>query len=324
VSAVETTGFGDATAVTLRSDALAVRVLDHGGIIQSVQAPDRHGVSGEVTLGYPDIAGYRASRVYPGAIIGRCAGRIAGGQITVDGIDYRLSRNEGDNTLHGGAVGFDAVRWGIVAAGVEDGASVLRLRHISPAGDQGFPGRATVDAIYSVVDDTLTLELTATTDAATPVNLTSHPYWNLSGTRASIADHVLTLAADRLFVSGERQIVGGAVPVAGPFDLRRGRVLRDLLADADPQITAFGGIDHVFSADGAPVARLVHPASGRTLEVRSDAPAVVVYTGQGLRAEFGAHAGIAIEPQALPGQAGVVRPGDVWRWQTSCRFGNDG
>ncbi len=200
-------------AVTLSAGSVRATVLTLGGILQSLQMPDRDGRCAEVTLGHDDVAGYLASRSYPGAIIGRTAGRIAGGRIAVDGRDFQLSQNEGDNTLHGGAQGFDRALWRLDAATVEHGAAVLRLTHQSPAYDQGYPGALTVVATYRLDAAGLNLSLAATSDAPTPVNLTWHPYWNLSGANTPVGDHVLQLDAPAYYPSGAGQVTARAAPV---------------------------------------------------------------------------------------------------------------
>jgi len=320
-------------AVTLRAGRIEMCVLTLGGILQSARAPDRNGMMGELTLGYACVADYLAGRSYMGAIIGRTAGRIAGGRIAVNGRDYPLSRNENGNTLHGGVTGFDRALWRLQAAGVEDGAAVLRLAHTSPAGDQGYPGTLSIEALYRLDDTQLTLSLTATSDAPTPVNLTWHPYWNLSGGVEPVGDHLLMLDAPAYYPSGEGQVTGAAAPVAGSvFDLRTPQPLAAILASRDPQAVAAGGIDHVFVRGSEQfAARLAHPASGRTLTWTSAAPALVVYTGAGLAGgpagrggvAIVRHAAIAIEPQALPDALPVLAPGARFDWRCGLTFGQD-
>ncbi|TFU05966.1 galactose mutarotase [Polymorphobacter arshaanensis] len=319
-------------AVTLSAGAVRATILTLGGILQSLQMPGRDGCCAEVTLGHDDVAGYLTSRSYPGAIIGRTAGRIAGGRVSVDGVTHQLSQNEGDNTLHGGAQGFDRALWRLVAAMVEDGAAVLRLSHQSTAGDQGYPGALTVVATYRLDAAGLTLALAATSDAPTPVNLTWHPYWNLSGAGTPVGDHVLQLDASAYYPSGAGQVTAGAAPVAGTvFDFRVPQQLGDILASADPQAVAAGGIDHVFVRGSGTAAVLSHPASGRRLTVTSPAPALVVYSGVGLAGGppghggqvIGRHGGIAFEPQALPDALPVLRPGATFDWQMTLGFDTD-
>jgi aldose 1-epimerase len=318
-------------AVTLTAGSVRATILTLGGILQSLQMPGRDGRCAEVTLGHDDVAGYRASRSYPGAIIGRTAGRIAGGRISVDGIVHQLSRNEGDNTLHGGAQGFDRALWRLVDAKVEDGAAVLRLTHQSPAGDQGYPGALTVVATYRLDGAGLTLALAAISAAPTPLNLTWHPYWNLAG-GGTVGDHVLQLDAPAYYPSGAGQVTAGAAPVDGTvFDLRTPQRLGDILASTDRQAMAAGGIDHVFVRGSGTAAVLRHPASGRRLSVSSPAPALVVYTGVGLAGGppghvgqvIGRHGGIAFEPQALPDALPVLRPGARFEWQMTLGFDTD-
>lgn len=319
-------------AVTLAAGGVRATILTLGGILQALHLPDRDGCSANVTLGHDDVAGYLASRSYPGAIIGRTAGRIAGGRITVDGQRYQLSRNEGPNTLHGGAQGFDRALWHLDGTATEGDAALLHLSHLSPAGDQGYPGAMAVTATYRLDVDGLTLSLAATADASTPVNLTWHPYWNLSGSTLPVGDHVVQLDAPAYYPSGAGQVTTQAVPVAGTvFDLRAPQPLAAIIASRDRQAQAAGGIDHVFVRGSGSAAVLTHPASGRRLRVSSPEPALVVYTGVGLAGGppghggqvIGRHSGIAFEPQALPDALPILRPGATWRWQMTLAFDVD-
>jgi len=322
-------------AFILSAAGIAVRILTLGGILQSVVAPDREGRLADVALGFDDVAGYLADRAYMGALIGRVAGRIAGGRLKIDGRTFQLSRNDGDNTLHGGVQGFDRALWRVEAAGIEAGAAVLRLAHDSPDGDQGFPGAVRAQAAYALdAGGRLTLELTASTDAPTRVNMTSHPYWNLSGTAASVGDHWLRIAADEAFVMGEDLLPARAPSdVTGTaLDLRAPRRLADVVAAEDPAIRVVGGLDHLFVLNGAkPAARLAHPPSGRTLTIETDAQAFVAYGAGGLGggppgkggAVHGPGSAVALEPQARPDRPLVLLPGEAFRWRQALSFGVD-
>lgn len=323
-------------AFTLASPAgVAVRVLTLGGILQAVTTPDRDGRAADIVFGFDDVAGYLADRAYLGALIGRVAGRLAGGRLKIDGEVFQLSRNDGDNTLHGGAIGFDRALWRVEAAGVEEGRAVLRLAHDSPDGDQGFPGAVSARAVYALdAAGRLSLDLTATSDAPTRVNMTSHPYWNLSGAPTPVGDHWLQIAADQVFVMGE-DLVPARAPsdvTGSALDLRAPRRLAEVTAAADPAVRAVGGLDHLFVLNGeAPAARLFHPVSGRTLTIETDAAAFVAYGAGGLGGgppgkggvRHVAGSAVALEPQARPDQPRILRPGEVFRWRQVLSFGTE-
>jgi aldose 1-epimerase len=313
---------------------VSVRVLTLGGILQSVSTPDRSGRPADITLGYDDVAGYLGGRAYMGAIIGRVAGRLAGGRIEIDGRAFELSRNEGENTLHGGVRGFDGAIWRVLDAGTDDRGAFLRLAHHSPAGDQGFPGALEVTADLRLhADGRLTLDLGAVSDAPTVVNLTWHPYWNLAG-GGRIDDHLLMVGADEAFVMGPDLIPARSPsPVDGSaLDLRQPRAIGDVAASEDAAVRVVGGLDHLFVlGGGAPAARLLHPASGRSLTIESPAEAIVAYGGGGLGgagpgkggAAYAARAGVALEPQGRPDRLAILRPGQTWRWSQTLTFGTD-
>ena len=163
------------------ANGMEVKIMTYGGIIQSVRVPDRDGNLVNVTLNAPDLEGYLDGHPYFGNITGRYANRIARGTFTLDGQMYRLALNNGENTLHGGEVGFDKVVW--AATEVTDGDGVgLMLSRTSPDGEEGYPGALTVEVTYTLTDaDEIRIDYHATTDAPTVVNLTNHSYWNLAG-----------------------------------------------------------------------------------------------------------------------------------------------
>ena len=177
---------------------MKVSISDLGATLVSWHAPDRTGRLGDILLGHDTPAEYLASTTYMGGLIGRWANRIAGARFTLDGIEYTLDRNEGNNLLHGGSTGFNRLHW---EAAEDNGALVMRLE--SPEGDAGFPGHVTVQVRYTLDDDgTLTIAYEAITDAPTPLNLTSHPYFNLSGHAASdVRGHVVSIDAEAVFRS---------------------------------------------------------------------------------------------------------------------------
>jgi aldose 1-epimerase len=306
----------NARVFTLTSDAgLVVRLTNYGGIIMSILAPDREGRLGNVVLGHDSVDDYRHNPTYLGAIIGRVANRIANARFTLDGSVYQLSANDRQHSLHGGSKGFDQVVWN--AEGLPGG---VRLTHRSPDGDQGYPGNLDVTVIYSVtLENELVVDYQATTDRATPVNLTQHSYFNLAGS-GNILGHVLELAADAMTPVDDTLIPTGEIrPVAATaFDFR---LPRPIAAEYDHNFVIRREEPGLVRA-----ARLEDPGSGRTLEVYTTEPGIQVYTGKFLA---NPHTGVTLETQHFPdspNQPGfpstIVRRGEEWRSRTVYRFGS--
>ncbi|KUN86031.1 aldose epimerase [Streptomyces bungoensis] len=303
---------------TLERDGVRVRVLSYGGIVQSVEVPDRDGHRADVVLGFAGLDGYLAHpEPYLGALVGRYANRIAGGRFPLDGRAHAVTRNEGANSLHGGDRGFDKRVW--EAEPVEDG---LRLSLVSPHGEEGFPGRLEVTATYTLqAPGALRIAYEAVTDAPTVVNLTNHSYWNLSGS-GDAAGHELRLAASRYTPVDAGLIPTGALEdVTGSrFDFRTAR-------------RTGSGYDHNFALDkgvtpaAEEVAELYDPASGRLLTVATTEPGLQLYTADHLPAPFTRGAGVALETQHFPDSPNrpdfpstVLRPGEVFRSETVYGF----
>ncbi|MFC4331916.1 aldose epimerase family protein [Streptomyces andamanensis] len=307
---------------TLERAGVRVRVLSYGGIVQSVEVPDRDGRTADVVLGFPSVDGYLAHpEPYLGALIGRYANRIEGGRFALDGRTYTVTPNEGANTLHGGARGFDKRVWD--AEPVEHG---VRLSRVSPDGEEGFPGRLET-AVTCTLDASGALHLAyeAVTDAPTVVNPTNHTYWNLAGAASGTpaTGHTLRLAASRYTPVDARLIpAGDAADVSGTrFDFRAPR-------PAGP------GYDHNFVLDKGvtagpeEAAELYDAESGRVLTVATTEPGLQVYTADHLAAgPFASGAGIALETQHFPDSPNrpgfpstVLRPGEVFRSETVYGF----
>jgi aldose 1-epimerase len=304
---------------TLERAGTRVEVLTYGGIVRSVEVPDREGRTADVVLGFPGLEGYLAHpEPFLGALIGRYANRIGQARFPLDGAVYALEPNEGANCLHGGAHGFDKRVWD--AEPVEHG---VRLSRVSPHGEQGFPGRLEVSATYTLdASGALHIAYEAVTDAPTVVNLTNHSYFNLAGA-GHAGGHELRLAASRITPAGADLIPTGALQdVTGSrFDFRTARKVGS-------------GYDHNFVLDkgvtAAPeeVAELHDPASGRTLTVSTTEPGLQLYTADHLGEPFAPCEGIALETQHFPdspNQPGfpstVLRPGEVFRSETVYGFG---
>ena len=300
---------------TMRSaHGAEVKLTNYGATVVAVSVPDREGRMADVVLGYKHPEGYFADGPFCGKTVGRVANRIADGRMTVDGESYTLERNDHGNHLHGGTKGFADRVW---ESRVETNRVVMNL--LSEEGDQGYPGELNVEAIFDF-DDDHALEITylARTSRTTPVNLTSHIYFNLAGEASgSVLDHELRLNSSRVPEMTARQLpTGQLLAVAGtPQDFRHFRPLRDGI-DADfNHIRDFHGYDHPFAIDGwhpnilGEVGCLRDPQTGRQVEILSSQPSVMLYTGNWLAGStpesksggrYDDYAGVAIECQNFP------------------------
>ncbi|MEU6157500.1 aldose epimerase family protein [Streptomyces sp. NPDC047130] len=309
---------------TLARAGVRVRVLTYGGILQSVETPDRDGRTAGIALGFDGLDGYRKfTGPFYGALIGRYANRIAGARFTLDGVDHALPANDGANCLHGGDDAFDKQVW----QAEPDGDHALRLSRVSPAGEAGFPGRLEVSAVYALEEDgALSLTYEAVTDAPTVVNLTNHTYWNLAGAGSGTArTHRLRLAASRYTpVDGANIPVGAPAEVAGTrFDFR-GSEGRPTGEGYDHNLVLDKGV----TAEAAPVGEMWEESTGRVLTVSTTEPGIQVYTGDFLEGPFSPGDGVALETQHYPDAPNrpdfpstVLRPGTTFRSRTVYGFG---
>lgn len=312
-----------------------VRLIDWGATLTELWVPDRSGTLGDVVLGFDTLEEYEQSESYFGCTIGRVANRIAGARFSLDGRAYALAANDGSHHLHGGRVGFDKAVWRGSELASEQGPAV-RFTHTSLDGDEGYPGTLRVRVTYLLDhQDSLHIEYRAETDAPTPVNLTHHGYWNLSGS-GDVLDHELTLHAGRYTEAGPDLVPTGRIlPVAGgPFDFRRAKPIGCDIAELEL------GYDHNFvladeARSAATLAGELHdPASGRRMELSTSEPGVQLYTGNfldGVVGKRGAvherHGALCLEAQHFPDtlhQPGfppiVLRPGESYRQLTVYRF----
>jgi aldose 1-epimerase len=335
-------------SIVLTNDTgMELRCIPLGGIIVSLLVPDRDGQLTDVVLGYDDAADYVHDGWFAGAIIGRYANRIANGRFLLDDHEVQVTVSDGKNHLHGGRLGFHKATWSHELVETERG-SAIRFRHTSPDGDEGYPGTLRVTVTYRLTaDNELIVDYEATTNRATPVNITQHTYFNLAGQgRGTILDHRVAINASRftpvdstLIPTGELRAVEGTV-----FDFTTGRDIGSCIGIDDDQLRIGGGYDHNFVIDrgGAEpddvvfAARLVEPASGRTMELWTTEPGVQLYTGNGFDERFvgkggctyGRYGGIALEPQHFPDSPNqpsfpstILRPGEVYRSRSVYRFG---
>jgi aldose 1-epimerase len=314
-----------------------LEVLDLGATTHRLVVTGGDGVRRNVVLGHPTAAHYLASTAYLGAIVGRYANRIAAGSFSLDGRAVQLAVNDRGNTLHGGPDGFDRRIWTVVDG--DDDRVDLRLE--SPDGDQGFPGGVVAEVRYTVLPDGVRIELSATADAPTVVNLTNHSYFNLAGEGSGTAeDHLLQLPADQyLPVDATGIPLDGPAPVDGtPFDLRTPTRVADAVRRDHPQLRDARGIDHNVVPAGTGfrlVATVSEPTTRTALDLLSDQPGLQVYTGNFLDgSELGTSGslyrqgdGIALEPQLFPDSPNhpsfaspVLRPGERYTAVSQWRF----
>lgn len=327
---------------------LTLRTIPYGAAIVSLQVPDRAGRIDDVVLGFDTLDDYVARNRYFGVVVGRYANRIANGTFTLDGRTYALAKNNGPNHLHGGVKGFDKALW-LAEPFERAGAVGVVYRHVSPDGDQGYPGTLNARVTYTVsTSNELTVEYESTSDKATPVNLTQHTYFNLSGDESGdVLGHELTLDADRYTPVDETLIPTGALsPVEGtPFDFRRAARIGARIEADHPQMRIGKGYDHNFvlngwSAEAASqlrhAARVFDPASGRTLHVSTTEPGVQFYSGNFLDGRVAGKAGrmyshrhgFCLETQHFPDSPNhpdfpstILRPGHRYQSKTVFAFG---
>lgn len=311
------------------------RICTYGGILTALTVPDRDGIYGDVVLGYDQLDGYLSNNPYFGALIGRYANRIAHGRFTLEDRSYTVPPLYGSHSLHGGLKGFDKVVWTVTGTRVTGPDVSLELSYLSRDGEEGFPGNLQVTATYTLTgDNTLRLEIKATTDAVTVCNLTHHSYFNLAG-RGDVLGHVLTLHASRftpvdaaMIPTGELRRVHGT-----PFDFTRPTPIGAHINDDDEQLRFGRGYDHNWVLGGTAPGQLVHaatvadPASGRVMEVWTDAPGLQFYTGNHLDGitgkgdwKYAPRHAFCLEPQRFPDApnqpsfpSAVLRPGEIYQ-----------
>lgn len=336
----------DGTAVELftftNASGMTVSATNYGGIITSIKVPDRTGAMGDVTLGYDSLDGYLKDTSYFGALVGRYANRIGNAQFTLEGKTYKLAKNNGPNTLHGGVKGFDKVVWKAEPFERAGEAGVV-LSHVSPDGDEGFPGTLTLKVTYTLTDkNELAIDYNATTDKATVVNLTQHAYFNLGGEGSGdVLRHELTINADRYTPVNDTLIpLGELAKVAGtPFDFRTRTMIGARIDSTHPQMVIGGGYDHNFvinrTAEGLVLAARVKDAkTGRIMEVHTTEPGMQFYTANHLDGKpgkaghaYGKRNAFCLETQHFPDSPNqpsfpttTLRPGETLQSRTVYAF----
>jgi aldose 1-epimerase len=326
------------------SQGIEVCVLDYGGLVVSLKTPDRDGVRKEIVLGFDHLVDYEQNAPCFGALVGRYANRVANGTFTLDGATHRLAVNSGLHALHGGPMGFHRVLWHAEPTRNARSAGVV-LTRTSPDGEEGYPGTLSVRVTYLLTaENELAIEYSATTDKPTPINLTHHSYFNLAGHDAGdVLRHEIAINADAFLPLHPHLIPTGVLqPVDGtPFDLRQPVTIGARINEDDDQLVIARGYDHTFvirrEAPGlVHAARVVDPATGRSVDVATTEPGIQFYTGQSLDGTIvgkGGHAyqrrsGLCLETQHFPDSPNqpafpstILRPGAEFSSRTVYTFG---
>ena len=317
-------------------NGMQVSIINYGGTVTNIVTPDKDKKMGDVVLGFDSLSGYlQKNNPYFGCLVGRYGNRINKGKFVLDNITYQLPLNDHGNTLHGGLKGLDKVVW---QATKLSGDSSLQLTYTSKDGDQGFPGNLKVNVVYTLTaDNALQIAYSATTDKATPVNLTNHCYFNLSGGKEStILDHIVTIYADKYTAVDSLLIPTGKLPdVKGtPMDFTTGKSVGKDIAFVK------GGYDHnwVLNRTGKGlqlIATIYDAASGRNLDVLTTEPGLQFYTGNFLDSTlkgknnwvYGKHAALCLETQHFPDGPNqpsfpntILKPGETYQHTTVYRF----
>lgn len=322
------------------ANGLVLKMMTYGAIVVSLETPDRNGSLANVNLGFDSLDGYLEGHPYFGSTVGRFCNRIAGGTFELDGQQYKLAANNGENHLHGGEKGFDKVVWDAKPLRSRHGVGV-KFHYVSKDGEEGYPGALQVTAIYTLTNDNeLKVDLIARTSAATPVNLTNHCYWNLAGSGSgSILDHELQVQSDKFLEVDDTLIPTGKMldVKQTPLDFTAPRSIGERIKDI-PEVEGLPqGYDHCFvlrrAAEGLSLAaRVREPSSGRVMEIYTTQPGLQFYSGNFLDGEsssggFQQYEGFCLETQHYPDAPNkpefpstTLRPGQRYRHITVHRF----
>ncbi len=333
---------GRANLYTLRNaNGLTVKITNFGAAVIEAHVPDRNGRLADVTLGFGDFAGYLENAPSFGVVIGRYANRLANGQFHLNGRRHTLAANHGPHHLHGGIAGFSKQLWDAVPFETAS-TSGLTLRYTSSDGEEGYPGEVQTELVYSLTEaNELRMDYRAFSDQPTPLNLTNHAYWHLGGEDGGfIGDHVLAIRAGHYTPTDERLIPTGEIrSVAGtPLDFRQPKTIG---ADMNNVGGNPPGYDHNFVLNKSEfgvldlAATVIHPASGRRLDILTTEPAIQFYTGNSLDGSitgksgtpYRTHSGFCLECQHFPDSPNhpqfpstILRPGQEYAQTTIHRF----
>lgn len=327
---------------TLTNDhGMEVQVLNYGGIITKIIVPDKDGNRLNVVLGYRNYQDYETDSNFFGAIIGRVAGRIAGASFRLNEKNFDLVANEGENHLHSGSDGFHRVIWSAEPIQSDDTVG-LKLTHFSKGGEGGYPGNVKVTVTYTLTQNNqLQLHYRATTDEDTPLTLTNHSYFNLTGDLSNtIHEHHITMDSDQ-FVELDMNLIptGEILDVSNtPYDFKRGRKLKDgIMADSEQNKIVGNGYDNYFIFDNNKLEKVIvkEETSGRVLTIETNQPGMVMYTAnnlaEGLELTEGPskkHLGVCFETQGSPASLHhegfptiFLKKGETYEKQTCFSFG---
>jgi len=316
------------------SKNISVKVLSYGGIIKEINIPDKKGTFKNVVLDYEKIESYNTDRSYLGAIIGRYANRIQNGKFKIDDSVYSLVQNNNENHLHGGLVGFDKVIW-IAKTDIKENSASLILKYFSRNMEEGYPGNLKVSVIYTLTNDNeLDIEYSANTDKKTIVNLTNHSYFNLTGEKENIDNHLLKINSKEYIPVNSNLIpIGQFENVANtPFDFNNYKSIGKEINSKNNQLSIGNGYDHCWVLNKkyneyGLSASLYDKISGRLLEIYSDQPGIQVYTGNYLSDPFIKRQGICLETQHYPDSPNqkkypstLLNPNEEYYSKTSFKF----
>jgi len=340
---VQTADFDEIKLYTLKNKAgTTVKITNYGATVTSIVTADRNGKMADVALGYNSVERYMnaVDKPYFGSIVGRYGNRIAKGKFSIDGEEYTLATNNGENHLHGGIIGFDKVVWNAQVVG----RNAVKFGYLAKDGEEGYPGNLGISVTYTLTDENeLKIDYLATTDKKTPVNLTNHTYFNLAGEGSgTINTHELMLNASRFTPVDEGLIPTGELrDVAGtPFDFRKPKAIGKDLKKKDTQLEYGGGYDHNWvldsKGDGMQLAAtLYEPKSGRLLEVITKEPAIQFYGGNFLDGRlkgksgrpYNHRNGLCLETQHSPDSPNrpewattILKPGERYETTTIYKF----
>jgi len=329
---------------TLKNRAgVTAQIINYGATVTSLRVPDRNGIMGDVVLGFDSLQGYIDGTAYFGAVVGRYGNRIGKGRFQLDGKQYQLTINDGENHLHGGKIGFNKVLWEAKTLGDREEPSV-QLQYRSRDGEEGYPGTVTLNVTYALTGkNELRIDYEGTTDKPTILNPTQHSYFNLSGSLTNtVLDHTLMIEADS-FTPIDRGLIptGQLASVANtPMDFRTPVTIGAHIDDPYEQLSFGRGYDHNWVLKGSSgqlrkAAELYEPASGRLMTVFTDQPGLQFYAGNFLNGTakgkngiaYGRRVGLCLETQAFPDTPNkphfpqvTLRPGQVYRQTTIYQF----
>lgn len=323
------------------ANGVEVRIMTYGGTVVSLKVPDRNGKLDDVVLGYDSLDGYLKNSPYFGAIIGRYGNRIGKGRFSLDGKEYTLSKNDGENTLHGGTRGFDKAVWKAAEVKTKDGVA-LSLGYFSKDGEEGFPGNLSVTVVYTLTNkNELKIDYSATTDKTTVVNLTHHSYFNLAS-HGTVLGHEVMINAGKftpvdagLIPTGELRSVKGT-----PMDFTASNAIGARIDQPYEQLVLGRGYDHNWVLDRSSknpllAARVYEPTSGRVIEVYTTEPGIQFYSGNFLDGTitgkggsvYDKRSGFCLETQHFPDSPNkpgfpstVLKPGQKYHTITIYRF----